>query len=345
MAYEQRVSQMEEEMHAAINGELEPVVELMQETDAERRVRFKCDKCCKAILRQRTIMALILKGLVSEFKDLSLDEVKACIIDGSDDVSVKPLLIGDSNETDTIDEKDIKFDFVIRARNPKSSEAGISVNIHVNTEAQRAYKNIEYPIEMRAQYYVARLLSRQLNPNSESEYGKLEKCYSIWLCGDVEQDEYNTITYYSMKSTSVGHVRRIKESYGLMDVVIVRLGSDTPMEDYLSEETKQVMTVFHRVMNYKDASKLKDALDDILEYDEYFRVESEVDDMGDSLRDLVLEAKGEARAEERDNFIKTLIESWAGMGKGEDAIYEELKQVAKLPEDEAMHYLNKYYKA
>lgn len=316
-------------------------MEVKQDTDAERRIRFKCDKCCKAILRQRTIIALILKGLVTEFKDLSLNEVKACIIDGSDDIPVKTSIIGDSNETDAGDEKDIKFDFVVRARNPKYSEAGISVNIHINTEAQKTYKSAEYPIEMRAQYYVARLLSRQLNPNSESGYGKLEKCYSIWFCDDVEQDECNSITYYSMKSTSVGQVRRIKENYGLMNVVIVRLGSDTPDDDYLSDEAKQVMTVFHRAMNYKDASKLKDALDDILEYDEYFTVESEVDDMSDSLRELL----EEARVEEKNSFVKTLIERAVTNGKGEDEVYEMLTSDMCLSDNEAMQLLSKYYKS
>lgn len=350
MADEQRVSQMEEEMNAAINGELEPVVEAGDKESGATKVETAMDNCCKCIFSQRTVIALVLKGIVSEFRDLPIDDIKAYIIDGNKNEPImNEYIIGDSNEASTMGERDVKFDYTVRARNPRYKETGLSVNIHLDLEGQSEYKDVGYPIEMRAQYYVARMLSRQMAPKKNSDYGKLEKCYSIWFCEKVRVSERNTITRYTMNAESFGNVDIEKEKYGLMDVVIIRLGSDMPSEGYINSELKTLMRIFHKALSIRNAEELKRELAGILTESEYLKCKKEVDKMSSSLQKYgdEREARGEVRgrSEERERIFKEVIERAVTTGKEEDAIYEILVSTMCLSENEAMQYLSKYYKA
>ena len=45
---------------------------------------------------------------------------------------------------------------------------------------------VGYPLTKRSIYYVARSLARQLGVLSgETDYGKLQKCYSIWILSSI----------------------------------------------------------------------------------------------------------------------------------------------------------------
>ena len=95
---------------------------------------------------------------------------------------------------------DLIFEFKIK--NPQLSTEKIRVNLHIDMEAQRSYRpsNPSYPVLKRAVYYVARDLSAQLsNITQVTDYSKLEKCYSIWICTeDIPKKLQNTLTEYSL---------------------------------------------------------------------------------------------------------------------------------------------------
>jgi predicted transposase YdaD len=86
---------------------------------------------------------------------------------------------------------------------------------------------------------VARDLSSQLSTITQTtDYSKLEKCYSIWICAeDVPKKLQNTLTEYSFsKKDIIGVADEPEEDYELLTVIIIRLGKETEEKgifDYL----------------------------------------------------------------------------------------------------------------
>lgn len=102
----------------------------------------------------------------------------------------------------------------------------------MDLEAQRSYrpKNPSYPVIKRAVYYVARDLSSQLGSiTGTTDYSKLEKCYSIWICTeDVPKALQNTMTEYALRKNDIlGKTAEPEKDYDLMTVILIRQG-ETP---------------------------------------------------------------------------------------------------------------------
>ena len=59
----------------------------------------------------------------------------------------------------------------------------------------------------------------------KSEYGKLRKVYSIWICTDPTDEFENTLTRYSIQPEQlIGTAQEEVENYDLLSVVMVCLG-------------------------------------------------------------------------------------------------------------------------
>ena len=141
-------------------------------------------------------------------------------------------LTKEDSELSSLVEKLVRFDIRFKIINPKLSTEKIRVNLHIDMEAQKSYRpsNPSYPILKRAVYYVARDLSSQLSTITQTtDYSKLEKCYSIWICAeDVPKKLQNTLTEYSFsKKDIIGVADEPEEDYDLLTVIIIRLGKET----------------------------------------------------------------------------------------------------------------------
>ena len=133
-----------------------------------------------------------------------------------------------------LNEKTSNFDLAFRAKNPLLSTEDVLVSLHVDVEPQKTYRP-GYPIEKRGLYYLARSLSSQLSLVTETtDYGQLEKCYSIWICRDdiPQKDRYSISFYEVMNTKNVGGISVDKENYDLMTLAIIKLGD----KEYNGEE-------------------------------------------------------------------------------------------------------------
>ena len=91
-----------------------------------------------------------------------------------------------------------------------------------------------YPIEPRGIYYASRRLTAQLKKvDKDTNYGTLQKVYSIWLCmGNVPVYEENTVSLYSLnKNDIIGKAKRNEEIYDLISVIIMRYNDKTELKD------------------------------------------------------------------------------------------------------------------
>ena len=98
----------------------------------------------------------------------------------------------------------------------------------IEVQGDSRESTLGYPLLKRAMYYVARELSGQLGIlTNETDYSRLQKCYSIWICDGVPKDQQNTVTRYHMtKEDLIGLSCDKPELYDLMEVVMIRRGDD-----------------------------------------------------------------------------------------------------------------------
>ena len=210
------------------------------------------DAGMKHLMSNKEIIIPILQMTVPEFKTCSQEEILQCLdissITKDDFVSDIPKieknlrLTREDSELSTLTEKLVRFDIRFRIKNPRLSTDEIRVNLHIDMEAQKSYRpsNPSYPVLKRAVYYAARDLSSQLSSITETtDYSKLEKCYSIWICAeDIPKKLQNTLTEYSLsKKDIIGVTDEPEEDYDLLTVIVIRQGEKTEEKgifDYLN---------------------------------------------------------------------------------------------------------------
>lgn len=119
---------------------------------------------------------------------------------------------------------DVRFD-AIAPKSADSTEQEEVIRLIINVEAQTKFKP-GYPLTKRAIYYCSRMISAQHGPIfTKSEYGKIRKVYSIWICTQPSDDFENTLTRYSIKPEQlIGEAQEETENYDLMSVVMICLG-------------------------------------------------------------------------------------------------------------------------
>lgn len=223
------------------------------------------DRESKELLKNKEILAVILKGVVREYEGYSCEEIMDFIesdsITDKEEVSAGRLnarITGDDKEYVVLGEKTIQFDTKFRAVNPKLSEKNLRVWLHIDMEAQKSYRP-GYAIEKRGLYYLARELSSQLSVvTEETDYGHLEKCYSIWICrDDVPKEERFSISFYEVDNTkNYGKCSTCKENYDLLNLVVIRLGASV-YNGVKEDEGYDVLRFLHTIMYPHKADFLK----------------------------------------------------------------------------------------
>ena len=200
--------------------------------------KAKYDQTMKELLSDSQVLAWILKRFVPEYRDCKLEDIEKKYIQSETimvskiGVTRKPESVrGIRNEDAIHGEATIFYDVVFHAWYPGPERK--QIGMYLNLEAQSDYYP-GYPIEARGIYYAARQLSAQLKHiDKNTDYGCLQKVYSIWLCmGNVPVYEENTVSLYSAnKNDILGTVKRNEEIYDLMSVIIIRYNDRTVLED------------------------------------------------------------------------------------------------------------------
>ena len=184
----------------------------------------------------------IMKGCVDEYSECSVDEIAEKYIEGTpevgtvgvhvDDTNRPPkapeIITGSNNEDSTLTEGtvryDVRFDAIAPATANDAAQQDV-IRLIINVEAQTAF-NPGYPLTKRAIYYCSRMISAQHGPIfKKSEYGKIRKVYSIWVCTKPSDEFQNTLTRYSIRPEQlIGNATEKSENYDLMSVVTICLG-------------------------------------------------------------------------------------------------------------------------
>lgn len=196
-------------------------------------VGSKYDEACKRLFQNREIIAPVLKEVVPEYRNSTVEEVIRYI----DADSIKDIPVDDiparveqlSTEMGSVSDKLIRYDTHFRAVNPMLSNENLCIHLHIDLEVQNSYRpsNPSYPIIKRGIYYAAREISYQLGTlTDKADYGDIQKVYSIWICNeDIPVKLQNTVTMYSIsKQDIIGRTDEPEENFDLMNVIIIRRG-------------------------------------------------------------------------------------------------------------------------
>lgn len=181
---------------------------------------------------------------------------------------------GMGNEDISQNEGTVYYDVRFNAIAPSTEEHG-NIRLIINAEAQNRFKP-KYSLTKRAVYYGSRLISAQHGTVfTKSDYQKLRKVYSIWICVNPAKRFRNTITRYSLKpETIIGNAVEAPENYDLINIVMVCLGK---MEEWNDNNLIKFLGVLFQ--NELSAREKKDILERDFNIPMTETFESEVDDM------------------------------------------------------------------
>ena len=194
------------------------------------------DEAVKKLLADKKILAWILKYSAVEYKDCTIDEI-VDYIEGTPEISSVAVDPGDTaqsikgspTEDIVINEGKVTYDLRFEALAPGTEDEFIQ--LIVNIEAQNKF-NPNYPLLKRAVYYCSRMISAQKGLDFfNSDYNKIKKVYSIWICTNPPKSHRNTITRYKISEENIiGNVKENERVYDLMNIVMLCLGSDEPLQ-------------------------------------------------------------------------------------------------------------------
>lgn len=315
----------------------------------------------KELLRNKAVLAVILKGVVAEYRGYSREEIMEFIEPDSvtDEKEVSPgrtntKVAGDSAEFAALNEKVSYFDLAFRAKNPGLSTKNVRVSLHVDVEAQKTYRP-GYPIEKRGIYYLARRLSSQLSLLTETtDYNQLEKCYSIWICReDIPEKMRYSLSVYEITDTGDACSCRIpKENYDLMTLVVIKLGDEV----YNGKEEDEHYELLHflSMIMYPHKEDFVDQVSRYIDFSGNQELQKEVERMsglGESIykegkekgrEEGRAEGKEEGRAEGREEGIQALILDNLEEKIPTEKILGKLQKRFDLTEDKAEEYYKKF---
>lgn len=210
---------------------------------------------------------------------------------------------GMGNEDISQNEGTVYYDVRFNAIAP-STEEHENIRLIINAEAQNRFK-LKYPLTKRAVYYGSRLISAQHGTVfTKSDYQKLRKVYSIWICVNPAKRFRNTITRYSLKPEAIiGNAVEAPENYDLINIVMVCLGK---MEEWNDNNLIKFLGVLFQ--NELSAREKKDILERDFNIPMTETFESEVDDMCNLSQGVAEEAMQKGLEQGRQEGIERGIE-------------------------------------
>ena len=249
------------------------------------------DRYAKTILSFKVLLAWILKTCTDEFREYSIAFIEQNCIEGTPVIGVNAV---HQNQPDKADDAIVEASRRIEGLDTENSSAEeerntfdirfsatvpgdiVPVELMINIEFQKRSYNLGYPLPKRGIYYCARMLSRQYGTVFvRSDYGSLQKVYSIWICPNVEEVDADTIVSYQIKpSVRHGAANPQKADYDLLDTTVISLTQD--FRNSGSKIIRLLGTIFMPLVSLAEKEKtledefgipmtedLKEALDDM----------------------------------------------------------------------------------
>lgn len=187
-------------------------------------LKIQYDHHIRNLLRFRPVISHILMWTLREYRGLSAEEADALI----DSAHPDTLLVGESIEDAIPDEGKVLYDLRFSADLPipRKPVFESSLCLLINLEAQKKFYQ-KYRLVTRGIFYGARMLSSQLGREfSHSNYQKLKKVCSIWICMNAPDCIGNSLTEYRIsKYDEIGYIPEQEADYDKLSVILICLNT------------------------------------------------------------------------------------------------------------------------
>lgn len=206
------------------------------------------DAVCKALLGCTAVAAFIVKNCIPEFHDMSLEEIQEYIIykkaksqmtpeelaeiqaENTSPVEIGCHIVDDlpdklnekNVESKSTNEGTIYYDVLFDIGMPDGKLPPSRVIVDI--EAQNEFKP-GYAILKRGSFYCGRMISAQKETVfRNSDYNKLQKVYSIWLCIAPDEDVRGVCNAYNMSEICLAKEHHFpKEQYDNFCIILACL--------------------------------------------------------------------------------------------------------------------------
>lgn len=246
------------------------------------------DHLCKMIIGNEEVLSRIIKAAVDEANHLNVEEIRR-LIKGVHigDLIVNPHFHLVDKKGFIKDEGMVYYDILCYIDVPQ--EDGKNIRVYLNVEIQ----NNPYPgysIITRGYAYVSRIVSGQWGSEYDYQhYDGMKKVYSLWIMPKAPKRKDGYMNVYETNERIIcGTTVEEKEIYDKGVILAI----------YLNKEHDELLTpltvLLNNVLDYKGKQRI------IEEYGlNTKKIESEVKDMCDLGKSIVLEARNEGKQIER----------------------------------------------
>ena len=293
--------------------------------------KIMLDQHCKAIVGNQEMLARMIHEFVREARHLSVKEIMKII---KDEQRFRCL----NNENMIPSYGTVKFDMFCCIDLPQLN--GTNKRIYLNVEIQ----NNPYPgysIITRGYAYVSRIVSEQWGSEyDDKNYDGMKKVYSLWIMPKAPKRKDGYMNVYETNERIIcGTTVEEKEIYDKGVILAIYLNKEHDLNKKYEEHDElltPLMVLLNNVLDYKGKQRI------IEEYGlNTKKIESEVKDMCDLGKSIVLEARNEVKQIERKEkniaHVKKLM-------IGLQMSFKEAINLLEIPEKEVIE-IEKYFQS
>ena len=272
----------------------------------------KLDETCKVLLSDTQILAHILKYVVDELRDFTIEEIQEII---PANINHEPVYPGNrvvkinSNESIIPGEGLLRFDVHFELDVPKRNKQR-ACKLQINIEAQNSIYN-NYKIVTRGIAYTSRLISKQVKTVIDGDnYQKMQKTYSIWLMPQAPLKYDGTIRIYSLQEkVESGIPLKEKEAYDKIKIATIYTSSKHEISqkyEQNDELLRVVMLLFG--MSGRSVQEIRGILEKEYGFKMSDKLKKGVENMCNLAQGLIIENRAVGRAEEKYEILINLLE-------------------------------------
>lgn len=288
------------------------------------------DHLCKMIIGNEEVLSRIIKAAVDEANHLSIGKIRR-LIEGVHvgNRIVNPHFHLVDKKGFIKDEGMVYYDILCYIDVPQ--EDGKNIRVYLNVEIQ----NNPYPgysIITRGYAYVSRIVSEQWGSEyDDKNYDGMKKVYSLWIMPKAPKRKDGYMNVYETNERIIcGTTVEEKEIYDKGVILAIYLNKEH------DELLTPLMVLLNNVLDYKEKQRI------IEEYGlNTKKIESEVKDMCDLGKSIVLEARNEVKQIERkEKNIAHVKKIMIGLQMS----FKEAINLLEIPEKEVKE-IEKYFQS
>lgn len=213
----------------------------------------------------------------------------------------------------------------------------LELEIIINVEAQRsmAYSTLGYHLENRMVFYLSRLISSQKGINFvNSDYDKIKKVYSIWICMDAD-DDGDSISRISLKQDTLFGMPYGFPELDKMCGMVIRIRNSRNV----TESRNRLIAMLEDVLSREDSDVKKRKLDEKYAMKMTLELEGRINRMC-NLSDVVVERGIELGIQHgMQRGIKGLVDILSDMGTPKEVIVQKIMEKFSMTEEKAREFV------